>query len=467
MSKKEPAGRLARWALKLQEYEIQIAYRSGKNNQNADCLSRLPVNSVSYLFTDNSLNLTNCKDEKYNSTATQVTINLIKEGAPSKEKGKKKFKKILEKARTDDQGRFVLEDGTILVPESKRAEVLQLNHDHALAGHLGVERTFQRMRRQYTWPGMYADIAAYIRSCLQCAKRKATGSAKAPLVSMPIELTAWGMLAMDIVGPLPESASNHKYILVINDYATWFAMTFAMEDLRAVTVAKILVQQVFTKYGAPAKFLSDQGSKFVSLLVEETCKFFQVKRLYTTTYHPQTDGLVERFNRTLLDMLAAYASEKPELWDQTLHLVTMAYNTSVHSSLKQTPFYLLYGRDAILPTENIKDRRVRLVNEEPKLDHEWQEALELSRKFLKKSQEMQKETYDKQTKIPNFKLYQTVLYKNHRRTNKLESKWIGPFTIVKIISEITIQICDKSNNCMIVHANHLKPFENSQKSETV
>lgn len=113
----------------------------------------------------------------------------------------------------------------------------------------------------------------------------------------------------------------------------------------------------------------------------------------------------------------------------------MADNTSVHYSLRQTPFYLLCGRDTILPMEEIKYRRASLVNEEQKLNHELQEALELARQFLRKSQELQYSAYEKKTTIPNIELYQTALYKNHRRTNKLESKWTGPFTTTKFISD--------------------------------
>ena len=134
--------------------------------------------------------------------------------------------------------------GKIFVPVEDRVELLRMNHDHVCAGHLGVEKTFQRLSKQYIWPRMYGDVLKYVRSCIVCAKRKAMGSSKAPLMSIPLETVAWNLIAMDIVGPLPDSSKNNKYILVICDYATRYSLAFAMADQRAVTIAKILVYQV-------------------------------------------------------------------------------------------------------------------------------------------------------------------------------------------------------------------------------
>ena len=121
----------------------------------------------------------------------------------------------------------------------------------------------------------------------------------------------WGLIAMDVVGPITESRNGNKYILVLSDYASRYVMTFPMANQSSETVAKILVNGVISKYGAPRTVLTDQGSNFLSKLVQDICNLFKIKQLYTTAYHPQTDGLVERFNRTLCDMLACYVQGEP------------------------------------------------------------------------------------------------------------------------------------------------------------
>ena len=462
MSKKEPAGRLARWALKLQEYQIEIAYKSGKSNQNADCLSRNPVCHIEYIFSDVSLAEAETDSVKNYSTVNGVkSVNTKVNREASKEQ---KVNPVISKenpdrvlATPDFDPEETDKYGKLFVPVNKRVEVLQMNHDHVLAGHLGVERTYQRLRRQFTWPGMLNDVKDYVRSCVTCARRKAIGAVKAPLVSMPLESVAWSMIAMDIVGPLPESDNGNKYILVICDYATRYSLTFPMADQRASTVAKILVYQVFAKFGAPVKLLSDRGTNFVSELVAETCKLFQVKRLITTAYHPQTDGLVERFNRTLIDMLAAYTSEKISVWDEYLPLVTLAYNTSKHTSLRHSPFYLLFGRDAVLPIETLPDIRIRLINEEQEIGDEWQKAKELALRYLEANQVKQKNHYDANSKIIEVKIGDLVYYKNHRKQHKLTDRWKGPYKVTNILSEVTVEIADESNVKMVVHINDLKP----------
>ena len=140
---------------------------------------------------------------------------------------------------------------------------------------------------------------------------------------------------MDIEGPITESRNGNKYILVLSDYATRYVMTFPLANLTAQAVAQILVAVIISKYGAPSRILTDQRSNFLSELVQNICTLFKVKQMNTTAYHPQTDGLVERFNRTLCDMLACYVHDEQELWETYLPFVTLAYNTSVQTSLNE------------------------------------------------------------------------------------------------------------------------------------
>ncbi|KZR97300.1 Uncharacterized protein APZ42_007909, partial [Daphnia magna] len=141
-------------------------------------------------------------------------------------------------------------------------------------------------------------VIEYVKKCLMCNKRKAVGGSKAPLHPLPLVEGVWERIAMDIVGPIQESAKGYRYILVISDYASRFVFTVPMRNQTAQTIAKVLVNKIFTKYGSPEVVLTEQDTNFLSSLIQEVCKLFKVKQIRTTAYHPQTDGLVERFNRT-------------------------------------------------------------------------------------------------------------------------------------------------------------------------
>ena len=152
---------------------------------------------------------------------------------------------------------------------------------------------------------------------------------------------------MDIVGPVTVSSNGNKYILIVSDYASRFVMTFAMENQKAHTIAEHLEK----KEGPPERVLTDNGTNFLSKIISKICLLFKIKQIKTTSYYPQTDGLVERFNRTLCDMLACYVNEEPESWDKYLDFVTFAYNTSKQTSIDSCPFYLFFKRDPVIPNE--------------------------------------------------------------------------------------------------------------------
>ena len=443
MSKNEPSGRLARWALKIQEFNIEIGYRAGKHNQNADTLSRIPLPLVATVtfnkddsnWAKNQLQDTFCKDifEKL-KTRNEVTNYSISES-----------------------GELYYLD-KLVVPDSKKAEIYENNHDHMAAGHLGVAKTKARIQRRYYWPKMAEDIAVYVKNCLKCAQRKPYGQSKAPLKPMPAATRVWERIAMDIVGPVETSRNGNRYILVLSDYASRFVMTIPMIDQTAKTVAAHLVNEVLTKYGAPEQILTDQGTNFLSELVYQICQLFKIKQLRTTSYHPQTDGLVERFNRTLCDMLACYVNEDPESWDVFLPFVTFAFNTAEQASVKNNPFYLFYGRDAIMPTELVENRRYRFTEDDMEIYRQkWQTALSFAREQLIKAQNKQKVYYDANSKVVDYSIGDYVLLRSPPVPGKFQYRWLGPYAVVKRISPLTYKInLPGASEDVVVHVNRLK-----------
>ena len=137
------------------------------------------------------------------------------------------------------------------------------------------------------------------------------------------------------------------------DYLTKWPEVYATPDQTAPTIAKLLVEEFISRHGVPLELLSDRGPSFLSKLLLAVCEFMGVKKVNTSAYHPQSDGLVERFNRTLTDMLAKSVSTGTSDWDDKLPYVLFSYRASLQSSTGESPFFLLYGRDPQLPTETV------------------------------------------------------------------------------------------------------------------
>ena len=172
-------------------------------------------------------------------------------------------------------------------------------------------------------------------------------------------------------------------MVVFIDYLTKWVEAFPTKDQTALTIAKLLVEQVISRHGVPRELLSDRGAAFLSSLLKDISKIMGLRKVNTTAYHPQGDGLVERFNRTLADMLSKTVEKSGRDWDECLPYVLFAYRSSMQESTRESPFHLLYGRDPCLPSEHslsgpalheqfdIGSYQVELVTRMP---GSWQEA---------------------------------------------------------------------------------------------
>ena len=177
-----------------------------------------------------------------------------------------------------------------------------------------------------------------------CQKATHQRVSRAPMVPLPVVEEPFQCVAMDIVGPLPRSCSGNRYVLVVCDYATRYPEVVALRNIDAESVAEELVK-LFARVGIPREILTDQGANFTSRLLAEVYRLLHVKGLRTSPYHPQTDGLVERFNQTLKEMLRKTASEEGKAWHKLLPYVLFAYREVPQESTGFSPFELVYGRE--------------------------------------------------------------------------------------------------------------------------
>ena len=227
--------------------------------------------------------------------------------------------------------------------------ILYMMHKHPTAGHLGTDAMYYKIAERYYWDQMYRDVKEYVQTCEECQKRQ-KGRRKEPL--HPIQVRrAFERIGIDLVGPLPITQQNNRYIIVATDYLTRWPEARAVPDAGAETLAKFIFEEIVCRHGTPKIILSDQGRNFISETIRILCEKFLIKHKFSSPYHPQTNGMVERLNRTLCESLAKVKGTDD--WNLHIPAVLLAYRTKRHATTGYTPFHLVYGRQAILPIETI------------------------------------------------------------------------------------------------------------------
>ena len=252
----------------------------------------------------------------------------------------------------------------------------------------------------------------------------------------------------------------------MSDYFTRWVEAYGIPNQEATTVAHKIVEEFFFRFGLPEQLHSDQGRNFESEVVSEVCKILEIAKTRTTPYHPQSDGLVERLNRTLLNMLAMTTADHPSQWECHLRSLCMAYNTSIQSTTGYTPFYLMLGRQARMPVEIMYGSPtlpVRPVTEYAiKMKESIEHAYQQVREKMEKNLNREKELYDK--RIHGRQLDVDDLVWLHCPavprgcSRKLHHPWKGPFRVIKKLSNVlySIQNVKKRQQKLIVHFNRLK-----------
>lgn len=486
LTQKEPKAKFARWIQSINEFSYEIHYRPGSQNGNADGLSRLPhlgaatvdqMQDVSFLdpvvMREAQLSDPFCRaimvhlepavlgGEAVPTVTVSAMLPLchLRDGL------------LYYNGPVDHKGRMTQNLERLVVPRHLSNQVISLFHDHILAGHMGHERTYYRLLQRFYWPGMFSDCQQFVNTCLSCQERK---NPRKPTYGQlqPITVTApFDTVAFDIAGPFSVTPRGNRYVLVVSDYDTRWVEAFALPHGDAVTVANILVDEIICRYGAPQRFLSDRGQAFVGKVVAEVCRVFGTKKVNTSAYHPQTDGLVERFNGTLEAMLSHFVSELQNDWDVALPKLLFAYRTSLHSSLHDTPFFLLFGRDATFPqdvgtTIAHRAREPREVSQyrADLLEH-LTRAREAARHALAESQARSKTRHDSRHAAAPFKLGDLVWVHVPRvprgASLKLARLWRGPYVIRAVIGTSTYRLADASGTLLPspVHASRLKSYK--------
>ena len=361
----------------------------------------------------------------------------------------------------------------LVLPVECREEVLKIAHDIPLSGHLGKDKTARRILQRFYWPTLYRDVAKHCQSCEACQKSATNRVRRAPLMPLPIITEPFKRIAMDIVGPLPRSRSGKRYILVICDYATRYPEAVPLKSIDAPQIAEELIQ-LFSRVGVPEEILTDQGSNFTSQLLTEIYKMLHVHPIRTTPYHPQTDGLVERFNQTLKSMLRKAATNEGKDWDKLLPYLLFAYREVPQASTGFSPFD---GRHVRGPLDVIRESWIAgnradesVVSHVLTIRERLEMMADIVKDNLETAQEIQKRWYDKNARERIFQQDDQVLVLLPTSSNNILAQWQGPYKIIKKVSKVNykIDMHDRRKRKRIFHVNMLRKWhDNKQNSGTV
>ena len=290
-------------------------------------------------------------------------------------------------------------------------------------------------------------------------------------VGLPME-----RIAIDFMGPLPRSNSENgnapkRYLMVIGDYFTKWTEAIPLENLEAKTVARVLIDNFICRFGVPLFLHTDQGASFESQLFQEICQILGIKKTRTTKARPQSDGMIERANRTILNMLSAFVSEHQRDWVEYIPLVMMAYRSSVHESTCTTPSMMTFGREIRLPIDLIFGHPEREDSEQAygnqyvsQLSEKINEVHEFARSRLQIASNAMKRNYDIQANLFEFNVGDPVWFFDPTRkvglNPKLQRPWKGPFKVISKISEILYRIQQSPRHKpRVVHHDKLRKYK--------
>ena len=248
-------------------------------------------------------------------------------------------------------------------------------------GHFGPERVYHLARERFFWPNLYHDIEHFVTKVCPCLKqRRPSFIRREPLQSLTSS-SPFDLVSIDFLH-LEQSSSGYEYVLVIMDHFTRFAQTYATKNKSAHTAASKLFNEFIPRFGFPACLHHDQGKEFENSLFHSLEQFCGIIHSRTSPYHPEGNGQVERFNRTLLAMLQTLSEEKKSKWTEHLNKVTNAYNCTRHNSTGFSPFYLLFGRSPRLPVDILfADTNPAPVRNYSEYAMQWLNAIESAYKI--------------------------------------------------------------------------------------
>lgn len=323
----------------------------------------------------------------------------------------------------------------IYVPTESRHWLLNLAHnDEQYGGHLGIKKTFRKLIR-FWWPKMHQEVENYVKSCHECQQfKQPTGLPPGYLHSIPVS-EIYEHIHIDIIGPMTASHQGNVYVITATDAFSKWAVAIPSQVVRTAELIKFVEDWILSVHGKPKRIVTDQGSQFTSKDWKAFISKLGIEHKLTSPYHPQSNGIDERVNGTLMRILRYYVNKYQRDWDDHLKWSLYIYNNTVHDSTGYSPYQILYSRESrsplrpgILKACNFKD--INQLPEDIRLD-----VYERN----KRAQEVQSKYYDRKRSKSKLYVGQLVYIKIHATptylSKKFYQKWSGPAEIINLLGD--------------------------------
>ncbi|KAJ9509777.1 hypothetical protein QJQ45_011617 [Haematococcus lacustris] len=358
----------------------------------------------------------------------------------------------------------------VVVPNDSelRNHILHEMHDAVYSGHVGINKTLERVSRVFWWNTMRADVRYYVSTCDACQRDKASSLKPGGLLNpLSIPDYRWESVSMDFITKLPAGSHGYDAICVFVDRLSKMVhFVPCREDLKARRFAQLFIDHVYKLHGMPAELISDRGSLFTSVFWREIMRRCGSKPALSSSYHPQSDGQTERYNRVLEEMLRHYISPTQSDWPDYLALAEFAVNNSWQESIQSTPFLVNTGQSPV--TVGLRDLPYggRCPSAHA-FTRWWQDAVANARKCMAAAQSRQAAYANKARRDVEYKVGQKVLLstKNLKlqpgKARKLIPRYVGPFEILLLVGAVAVKLdlpASMSRLHPVFHVSLIKPY---------
>lgn len=461
-------NRQRNWLYELADYDIVLSHHPGKDNVVADALSRRSDYEQDYVIRTElrsrpELQLASVINSISWGSATTIECSLLEEVA-ALVGGDPEYQKVKAGIEAKTRGGFHLDNGLLYtlsgrlyVPRASdstlRTRLLAEAHDAPASGHLGRDKTYERLARYFYWPGLHHEVAVYCNTCHICQRMKPSNKNKIGLLQpLPAPSRPWESISLDLITDLPETKNgNTACVTFVDRFTKMIHIWPCKTQVSSEDMVNIFLQAVFRLHGVPREIVSDRDPRFTAAFWSQMFKRLGTKFNMSTSNHPQTDGQSERANRTIEEILRCYVSPYHDDWDEHLATVEFAYNDSMQASTGFTPFYANYGRHPYsplalyYPPAKKLEEKVSVTAFAESMQQLYREV----RLGILKAQERQRAHANKNRRDVEFKVGDRVwLSASFRRPHmtvlnakpKLNPSWLGPFRVKRVINPVVYEL---------------------------
>lgn len=465
---KKLVGRQVRWSEYISRFgnNLQIEYITGKSNVVADALSRLPGDNDNPLVLTSPIEPTDITSSSSASGkhpiselltlhSSSITSSLSTDiiNAYSNDPITVKIIQKPTKPFTIHNS-LIIKQNRIYIPNDSalKEKIMYEHHDSKLAGHMGVTKTIHSIQSQFIWPQLAKEVKSYVTSCLTCQTTKSISQKPIGLLSpLPIPPHRFHTFSLDFIGPFPPSGpDNHNAVLVVVEKITKLVTLIpTYTTATAADTATLFFKHIVcTGMGVPQVLISDRDSKFTSSFWRSLWSLLGCKFNMSSAFHPSTDGQTEVTNKKVKEIIRAFIDQSQTNWQPLLPYISFAINNSINSTTKHSPFFLTYLQHPHLPTALLQPSIPPSIGNNNVIPfvEQMQNTINKVKMQIAKAQQSQSLNFNKQHRPLTFQLHQKVLLdssdiKTDKGLNtKLSDKFIGPYTITKVISPVSYQL---------------------------